>query len=62
MFTPLPPDRNSTVSAFRHGYRLHTARQLAGLELEHVHPFAHDEIVVWIHGSIGLVFDERHER
>lgn len=60
MLAPLPPNRQRPIGAFGHRNRLHAARQFASLELEHMHPFAHDEVIVRVHGAVGLVLDERH--
>lgn len=60
VFTPLSTDRQRPVRAFGHRNRLHATRQLARLELEDLHPFAHDNVVVWIDGAVGLVLDECH--
>lgn len=60
MLAPLPANRQRPVSAFRHRDRLHAAGQLARLELEHMHPFAHDEIVVRVYSTVRLVLDESH--
>ncbi len=60
MLTPLPPNRQRPISAFRHRDRLHAARQFARLKLEHMHPFAHDEIVVPVYSAVRLVLDECH--
>ena len=40
---------------------LHAPRQFSGFQLEHVHPFAHDEVIVRIDRAVGLVFNECHE-
>lgn len=61
MLAPLPPNWQCTIRPLTHRNSVHTARQLARLELEHVHPLAHDKIVVWIYGAVGLVLDERHQ-
>lgn len=60
MLAPLPPNRERSIGAFRHRDRLHAARQFARLELQHVHPFAHDEVIVRVDGTVRLVLDERH--
>ena len=41
--------------------RLHAPRQFSRLQLEHVHPFAHDEVIVRIDCAVRLVLYERHE-
>ena len=41
--------------------RLHPPRQFSGFQFEHLHPFAHDEIIVRVNRAIRLVLDECHE-
>ena len=40
---------------------LHAPWQFSRLQLEHMHPFAHDEVIVRIDCAVRLVFYERHE-
>lgn len=61
MLAPLPANGQRPICSLGHGNGVHTARQLASLEFEHVHPFSHDEIIMRIHGAVGLVFDECHQ-
>ncbi len=60
MLTPLPPNQQRPLSAFRHRDRLHAARQFVRLKLEHMHPFTNDEIVVRVYSAVRLVLDECH--
>ena len=41
---------------------IHPPRQDPALELQHLHPLAHDEVVVRVHRPVGLVLDEFPER
>lgn len=67
MLTPLPPNRDRSVRSLTALHRvllmdrLHAPWQFSSLQLEHVHPFAHDEVVVRIDRAVRLVLDERHE-
>lgn len=54
----LPPDRERPVAALQ---RVHAARQGAALELELLHEFPHEDVLVRVHGVAGLVLEEGHE-
>ena len=60
MLAPLSPNRQRSIRAFGHRDRLHAARQFAGLEFKHMHPFAHDEVIVRVYRAIRLMLDECH--
>lgn len=62
MLAPLPPHRRRPVRPFGHRDRAHAAGQDPALELQHLHPLAHDEVVVRVYRSVGLVLDEFPER
>lgn len=67
MLAPLPPDRHGPIRPLTALHRmllmdrLHASRQFSRFQLEHVHPLAHDEIIVRIDRAVRLVFDKRHE-
>lgn len=67
MLAPLPPNWHRPVRPLTALHRmllmdgLHTTRQFSRFQLEHVHPFTHDEIIMRIHRAIRLVLYERHE-
>ena len=68
MLAPLPPNWHRPIRPLTALHRmllmdrLHAPRQFSRFQLEHVHPFAHDEVIMRIDSSVGLVFDKRHER
>ena len=67
MLTPFPANRHRSIRPLTALHRmllmdrLHTARQFSRFQLEHLHPFAHDEIIVRIDRAVRLVLDECHE-
>lgn len=67
MFTPLPANRHCPIRPLAALHRmllmdrLHTAWQFSRFQLEHLHPFAHDEIIVRIDRAVWLVLYECHE-
>ena len=60
MPTPLSSNQQRPISASRQWDRLHAARKFACLKLKYVHPSAHDEIIVRVYSTVGLVLDECH--
>ena len=67
MLTPLPPNRHRPVRPLTALHRvllmdgLHPPRQFPRFQLEHVHPFTHDEVIVRIDRAVRLVLYKCHE-
>lgn len=55
---PLPADGEGAVGALE---GMHAAGQGAALQLELLHEFAHEDVLVRVDGVGGLVLEEGHE-
>ncbi len=56
---PLPTDRQRPVATLK---RMHTAGEGTALELQLLHEFPHEDVLVRVHCVVGLVLEEGHER
>ena len=56
MLAPLASNWRRTVSPFRHRERIHPTGEIMSFQSEHLHPFAHDQVVTRVDGTVRLVF------